>query len=116
MRRVAWIGVFGAVLLFLNGCSSVSYVTDWDTQNDFSQYRTFAWYELAATPDRGTPPTAPNAIVADRIENAQLARCPVDARGAVHVHQVEVGLQRGKLFLLIHVDSFLCAMATDDMP
>ena len=70
MRRIFWIGVAGALLLLLNGCSSVSYVTDWDTQNDFSQYRTFAWYELAATPDRGTQPAAPNAIVADRIRRS----------------------------------------------
>ncbi len=70
MRRLIWIGLLGVMVLLLNGCSSVSYVTDWDTQNDFSQYQTYAWYELAATPDRGAPPTAPNAIVAGRIRRS----------------------------------------------
>ena len=70
MKRVAWIGGLGATLLLLSACSSVSYVTDWDTQKDFSGYQTFAWYELAAMPDRGAPPAAPNAIVADRIRRS----------------------------------------------
>ncbi len=70
MKRVPWIGGLGATFLLLSACSSVSYVSDWDTQKDFSGYQTFAWYELAATPDRGAPPAAPNAIVADRIRRS----------------------------------------------
>lgn len=66
------IGTIGlaSVLVLLTGCSSVSYVTDWDTQKDYSNFQSFAWYELAATPDRGSPTAVPNAIVSDRIRRS----------------------------------------------
>jgi outer membrane receptor protein involved in Fe transport len=70
MKRLVRISGLGAALVLLGGCSSVSYLVDWDTQQSFSSSGTYAWYELAATPDRDTPPAAPNAIVASRIRRS----------------------------------------------
>lgn len=68
-KTLAWIGVLGALVL-LSGCSSVTYVSDMDTQTDFSRYETFALYELPTRAGRETPRPAPNAIVAGRIQRS----------------------------------------------
>jgi len=70
MGTLIRISGLGVVLLALSGCSTASYVVDWDTTRDFSGYRTFAWYELAPPRGQSAAPEAPNAIVADRIHRA----------------------------------------------
>ena len=45
-----------AAVLLVGSCSTVSYWEDWDTGNDFSGYRSFAWYELPPPPGRSAPP------------------------------------------------------------
>jgi len=51
--------------LILPACSSVQYMTDFDTRHDFGSDRSFAWFERAR---RGVNSgVAPNAIVAGRI-------------------------------------------------
>ena len=70
MKKLTRTVVMGALLVLVGSCSSVSYVVDWDTQNDFSGYRTFAWFELAPSPDKGQPPSQANAIVAARIRRS----------------------------------------------
>ncbi len=70
MKKLIMIVAVGGLAVLLGSCSSVSYVTDWDTHHDFSRSKTFAWYELPERPDRGTPSPAPNAFVASRIRSA----------------------------------------------
>ncbi|MEN8163418.1 MAG: DUF4136 domain-containing protein [Acidobacteriota bacterium] len=70
MKKLILIISVGFLAVLLGSCSSVSYVTDWDTHHDFTRDSTFAWYELPERPDRGAPSPAPNAIVASRIRNA----------------------------------------------
>jgi hypothetical protein len=59
---------FGVIIL--GSCSSVSYVTDFDTHRSFSSDHTFAWYELPERPNHDRPSPAPNAFVAARIRKA----------------------------------------------
>ena len=70
MRKSILIVAVGVLAVLLGSCSSVSYVTDWDTHYDFSRAESFAWYELPERPDRSSPAPAPNAFVASRIRNA----------------------------------------------
>ena len=70
MKRLTRLLVMGALLAALGSCSTASYVVDWDTQQDFSGYRSYAWFQLAPSPDKGEPPTRANAIVAGRIHRA----------------------------------------------
>ncbi len=70
MKKWILIAAVCALAVVLGSCSSVSYVTDWDTHYDFSGAQDFAWYELPERPDRGKPSPAPNAFVAARIRNA----------------------------------------------
>jgi len=86
MDRGARSLVMGALLLMVGGCSSVTYIVDWDTQHDFSDYKTFAWFELAPSPHRGQPPNQANAIVAGRIRRSVTSE--IEGRGLV---KAEVG-------------------------
>ena len=70
MKKLILITAVGVLAVLLGSCSSVSYVTDWDTHYDFSRAQSFAWYELPERPNRGTPAPAPNAFVAARIRSA----------------------------------------------
>lgn len=72
------IGGLAALALALGGCST-SYVVDWDAANDFSVYRTYAWYELAPPRGESAPQEAPNAIVADRVRRSVTAA--LDGKG-----------------------------------
>lgn len=56
-----------AAVVLVVGCSSTTVSTDFDRQADFSQYRTFAWYEHG---DDGRPREQPNQIVDGRIRRA----------------------------------------------
>jgi len=68
-----------AAILLLAGCSSVTYISDWDTSQSFASYQSYAWFEPAAAARRGAPPSAPNALIAGRIERAVTAE--LDHRG-----------------------------------
>lgn len=70
MKKSTLIVAAVIMAMTIGGCSSVSYVTDWDTHYDFSRANTFAWYELPERPDRGPAAPAPNAFVASRIRSA----------------------------------------------
>lgn len=70
MKKATLIITVAISAMLLGSCSSVSYVTDWDTHYDFSQTKTFAWYEVPERPDRGPASPAPNAFVASRIRSA----------------------------------------------
>lgn len=41
--KIVSISIF--ILLFMNACSSIKVTTDYETQTDFSQYKTFAFYK-----------------------------------------------------------------------
>jgi hypothetical protein len=65
MARYIFLGVLA---LAVSSCSSTSYIVDWDSQSDFSGYRSYAWFERAPSkPGRGQPPNQANAIMAGRI-------------------------------------------------
>ena len=70
MKRLILMVALGGIAVLLGSCSSVRYVTDWDTHYDFSSAKDFAWYELPERPGPGAAPPAPNAIVASRIRGA----------------------------------------------
>lgn len=70
MKRLILILALGAVVVLLGSCSSVAYVTDWDTQHNFSGNETYAWYELPQRAEKPAPAPAPNAMVAARIRRA----------------------------------------------
>jgi hypothetical protein len=68
MQKIMRIVVVGALMLAVAACSSTSYIVDWDSQNDFSGYQSYAWFERAPSkPGRGQPPNQANAIMAGRI-------------------------------------------------
>jgi hypothetical protein len=62
--------IVGIFVILLGSCSSVGYITDWDTHHNFSSDQTFAWYELPERPNHDRPSPAPNAFVAARIRKA----------------------------------------------
>lgn len=67
--KLKWFGVAG-VLLLVGSCSTVSYVTDWDTQRDFSSYESFTWFELPPHPKAVRPAAPGNQLIADRIRRS----------------------------------------------
>ena len=70
MRSTArWFALAGALML-VGSCSTVSYVTDWDTQHDFSGYTSFAWFELPPHPRGGQPAAPGNQLIANRIRRS----------------------------------------------
>ena len=70
VKRIAVI-VTVAVLAVLNGsCSSARFIVDQDTRHDFSGYSSYAWFKLAAPPDKAKPPTEANTILTRRISCA----------------------------------------------
>jgi hypothetical protein len=69
LKLTRYLGLSVALVAIIS-CSTASYVVDWDTQQDFGGVRTYAWFELAPSPDKGEPPTRANAIVAGRIHRA----------------------------------------------
>lgn len=77
VKKLWLILAVAAITLLLGSCSSVSYVTDWDTQHDFSGNNSYAWYELPQRAGNTTtapaPPLAPNAMVASRIRRSVTA-------------------------------------------
>ena len=74
MKKLILIVAIAAMTVLLGSCTSVSYVTDWDTHHDFSGNQTYAWYELPQRTEQAGPATAPaaapNAMVAARIRRA----------------------------------------------
>jgi len=64
-----WLGL-AAMLVLIGSCSTVSYVTDWDTQRDFAPYRSFAWFELPPHPKDGQPSAPGNQLIVDRIRRS----------------------------------------------
>jgi len=79
MSRMLQFSALAAFALALGGCSTASYVVDWDVANDFSGYRTYAWYELATPRGEGAPQAVPNEIVAERVRRAVTGA--LDAKG-----------------------------------
>ncbi len=45
MKTLKQLGIFTIISLFILSCSSVQVKTDYDTQTDFTQYKTFAFYK-----------------------------------------------------------------------
>jgi len=62
-----------ATVAVVGSCSTVSYISDWDTQRDFSGDDTFAWFELAPNPKDGPAPVPGNQLVAERIRRSVTA-------------------------------------------
>jgi len=80
--------------LILSGCSSVQYMTDFDTDHDFGSDRSFAFFERARRGGNSGP--APNAIVAGRIRRAVL-------RGLGELGLNEVGEGPADLLVTYHI-------------
>lgn len=74
MKKITLILALGAMTVLLGSCSSVAYVTDSDTQYDFSGNETYAWYELPQRAEQAgpspAPAAAPNSLVSARIRRA----------------------------------------------
>jgi len=67
MRSITTLGVVALLALSLGACASASISTDWDRDADFSDYRTFAWYDYG---DDERRPDRPNEILDRRIQRA----------------------------------------------
>ncbi len=72
-------------VLFVAGCSTLQVSTDYDKGTDFSQYKTFSWYDTGEMKD---------SIMARRIENVLS-----DALAARGLKRVESG---GDVWLVAH--------------
>lgn len=70
MKRATLVVAVSALALVVGSCSSTKYIVDRDTQQSFSGYSTYAWFELASPPDKAKPPTEANTIVNGRIHRA----------------------------------------------
>jgi len=75
-------------------CSSVQYITDFDTRHDFGSDRSFAWFERAGR--GGTSGAVPNAIVAGRIRRAL-------SQGLKELGLTEVGNGPTDLLITYHI-------------
>ena len=67
MKRLALILAVVVLTVILGSCSSTKFFVDHDTRHDFRDYRTYAWFKLAAPPDKAKPPTEANTILTRRI-------------------------------------------------
>ncbi len=67
MKRLAVIVALATLMVVVGSCSSTRFVVDQDTRHDFSGYSTYAWFKLAAPPDKAKPPTEANTILTRRI-------------------------------------------------
>jgi hypothetical protein len=67
MRKTALIAAVAALIVVLGSCSSTRFIVDHDTRHDFDGYSTYAWFKLAAPPEKAKPPTEANTILTRRI-------------------------------------------------
>jgi len=67
MKRAVVMGALAALLAIVGSCAGTRFYVDYDTRHDFSGYATYAWFQLAAPPDKATPPTEANTILTRRI-------------------------------------------------
>jgi len=63
-RTLVRLGLLGAVALLVVGCSTASYLADWDHEVDFSRYRTFSWLDAR---ELSTAPRAVSPLVERRL-------------------------------------------------
>lgn len=76
IRRFAITSAVVLMAVAVVSCSSARYVVDRDTQHEFSDYSSFAWFKLASPPDKAKPPSEANTILTRRISwaiNGELA-------------------------------------------
>jgi hypothetical protein len=70
IRNVGIVVGLAILAALLGSCAGTTYIVDQDTLHDFGGYETYAWFKLAAPPDKAQPPTEANTILTRRVKRA----------------------------------------------
>lgn len=69
MRRMSLSIALAALAVVVGSCAGTRYIVDQDTRHDFGG-SSYAWFKLAAPPDKAKPPTEGNTILTRRVKRA----------------------------------------------